>query len=1015
LVLERFILDLKEQVIGAEPTYLIFSGDHVKAGSEQSHYLSFHQKFDGALTSAGLNPDKRIVVPGNHDVSQSALKPLMVIQKGTLSEIHEEQQFNDGFAEFSEHIFKPKFVNYIEFERRFAKHYCCADSLGGRGWTLETGIGVYCLNTAVCSFAGLRDSAGNKITDRGRLLVDTRHLHSWLNEDRSDQRILVMHHPVDWLAPWAKREIEKIISSSFRCVFSGHIHEAIPEFHSRGTLGTIFFSAPPLFTKKDGRLGYSIATLDSASKQTEVLYREWSPSTSKFVSGSTFSGTDDGRIKFSILVSGEEIRMDRPLPSSSDTLALIKREFDESLIFYSSKKSVWIDRDFSNRAEIGSHKAPELVFSQADLITKLSSCVIRAPRQFGLTCLGKKLVIDHYQKNTEGRILVSIDASTMPHVRQELSGALDVRCKQLKVSSGNIEGFVIDNWESTKRGRKLISGLQALHPKATLLVLQGIDDCTQIAESFGDVEADPTATFERTYLLSLDRKRIRELVSSYLDGDSHLDDDLVFRRVITDIDSLNIHRTPINCLLLLKLAEQAFNENPVNRTEVIGRVLSLLFFQFNKIPTYASRPDLKDCEYALGYLSEWLIKERKQSFTKSQFYEKVQEYCKKQLLQLDVDVLFAFLVSENLFVKKGDIFEFRFVYWLHYFAAHRMHHDLAFAGYILSGKRYSAFPEILEFYAGIDRRRTDAITVLTNDLRLMTQEFTKRTGIPQDFNPYKGAVWSPDVAALEALRKEVEEGVSVSAIPVSVKDAIADANYNSAKPYNQELARFMDESTLHQMVSAMRGAARVLRNSDHVDPSAKAELLNEVIGCWTRVAQILVALSPILSEQKSVKFEGMNWILDEGFDKYPTAEKRWQAIMTHITTNVVKWYQEDLFSNKLGPLFANHIAKNPRTLSELLLIMTMVIQRPHGWEAEVEKIIMREAKDSFYLNRVFSELRSEYKYGIIDERSRQKLRRLAATAIAKHQTGQGRPDMKLIERAAQQIRDGKQASENKYF
>ena len=94
---------------------------------------------------------------------------------------------------------------------------------------------------------------------------------------------------------------------------------------------------------------------------------------------------------------------------------------------------------------------------------------------------------------------------------------------------------------------------------------------------------------------------------------------------------------------------------------------------------------------------------------KSEFYDKAFEYCKAQLLDLDVEVLFAFLAIKNILVRKGTDFGFRFSYWLYYFAAHRMHHDQVFSVFILSDGRYAAYPELIEFYAGIDRRRSDAV------------------------------------------------------------------------------------------------------------------------------------------------------------------------------------------------------------------------------------------------------------------------------------------------------------------
>jgi hypothetical protein len=436
---------------------------------------------------------------------------------------------------------------------------------------------------------------------------------------------------------------------------------------------------------------------------------------------------------------------------------------------------------------------------------------------------------------------------------------------------------------------------------------------------------------------------------------------------------------------------------------MIGRVLYLLFFQYDKIPRYATRPDLKDCEFALGYFCESLIRSGKNSFLKSSFYQKVQEYCTRQMLDLEIDVLFAFLVSENIFVRRGVEFEFRFNYWLHYFAAHRMHHDPPFAEFILTERRYSAFPAIIEFYAGIDRMRTDAVVRLTKDLDCMDAEFLKRTGIPTDFSPFKNAQWAPDEQAVEKLKKDMADSLAASALPTIVKDAIADQDYKRARPYDQALAKFIDESSLIQMVQAAKGAARALRNSDHVSPTAKAELLERVLRCWFRVCQTIVVLSPVLAEQGRAGFDGMNFYLDKSFNDLDTPTKRWKALITCVVDNIIQWYHQDIFSKKMGSLFSNYVKAHSGELGELLILLVMAKQRPPGWEKEIENFIVREQKNSFLLNKVYVALRQEFDVAFCSERVREQLRYLAAMAVAKHITGSKYPNSKLIEKAAKEV------------
>lgn len=1004
LVCTKFIEDLKKNINNFENPYLVFSGDIVYEGGNRDLYAEFEMNLANKLEEAGLSKDQRICTPGNHDISRDALKPLLKIQKSTLADITSEQLFNDDLPQNSKSFLSSKFENYIAYESQFARYTTCESCLGGTGWELSSEVGVYCLNTALCSFAGLSDLSGNYISDQNKLMIDTRSLHKWLADTNFKTRLLVMHHPLDWLVDWAKLELEKIISNNFQLVFSGHIHENSATFSKRGSGKFVHCVAPPLFTKKSENLGYSIVSIDTSNGEIEVCYRQWSQSSQSFVIGSSFAGDDSGKLLFNESVIGfSRIEINPSNFIASDTLTILQREFDDATTCYSSMKCLWIDRDLANMPETKSDREDIVMINQNDLIKSFRPCIIRAPHEFGLTCLGRFISLEYCRQNS-GRAIIMLDVPEIPNHKQGVIAYVETRCKELNIDRTSISGFILDNWIGNKGTRKALHELKSEYKKAPIVLLENVDDCAQIANA---IEIQEDEIVETLYLWALTKSRIRELVSIFLTDINTLDDLLVTKKIVEDIDALNIHRTPANCLLILKLFEQSFDDSPVNRTEMIGRVLFILFCQFDKIPKYAIRPDLKDCEYALGFFSEWLIRTGKKLFTKNEFYQKVQEYCIPQLFDLDFEFLFAFLATEHIFVRKGNEFEFRFNYWLYFFAAHRMHHDSEFAGFILANHRYSAFPEIIEFYAGIDRRRSDAVTRLTEDLRCMNADFLSRTGIHENFNPLKNALWSPKNDSLEKLRDEVDHSMTESALPSVLKDAIADQSYDRAKPYSQVLAIFINESSLSQMVQAMKGAARALRNSDHVKPELKTMLLEEVLTCWVRVCQILVILTPILAHHKEASFEGMGFSLGKSFDEIESPEERWERIVIAITDNVVGWYENDIFSKKMGALLINYNHNHEGSLGELLVLLVMVKQRPPNWEKEVERFIIREHKNSFYLGQVFSALRCEFKYAFITERNRQELRRLAAMSLAKHETGSKIPNTKLIETVAEEQVDEK--------
>jgi hypothetical protein len=999
IVCRHFLADVVDQVNKYDNCYLIFSGDFVIKASHSELYTSFESEIANALDRAGFSPDHRICVPGNHDISQDVLKPLLSMQKGVLSEMRDERIFNDSFPHFFATYARPKFESYAAFESRFANYNSSASESGGCGWTLPGGVGVYCLNTAICSFAGLEDSSGRPISDKDQLMIDTRSLYRWLGEAEMATRILVMHHPIDWLHQWTKNELEKIVASDFRIVFSGHLHEGITTYCSHGNRGTVVLSAPPLFTRKSELLGYSFVTLDSEEGKVDVHYRQWTPQ-HKFVNGTSLAGNDSGTVEFSM-----NKRSDVPVEILSrsstlkDTEAILEEEFEEATTFYSSKKQIWIDRDLANMPETIRNDDNAVLSTQNDLIANLRSCVIRSPKQFGLTSLGRYIALEYFRRIKDGNIIAMLDTEKVPDHRRGVIQHVHARCEELRSTPSLLAGFILDNWQPDKRSHRVLRELTREFPGLPVIVLHGIEDCAQISEAIVEENA---LQFENIYLWALTRPRIREIVIAYIEGIAGLDEDLLTKKITEDLSALNIHRTPSNCLLILKLAEQAFDDSPVNRTEMIGRVLYLLFYQFDKIPRYATRPDLKDCEYALGYFSEWLIHSGKTGFSKAEFFEKVSEYCKAHLIDLEIEVLFAFLATEHIFVRKGYDFEFRFNYWLYFFAAHRMHHSKDFAEFILNDRRYSAFPEILEFYAGIDRRRSDAVVRLTEDLNTMSIDFLDRTGINEGFNPFSHARWAPSEEAINAIRQEIANSAKESALPAVIKDRIADKTYDRSKPYNQELARFLQESSLMQLMQATRGAARALRNSDHVEPELKTKLLEAVVCCLTRVSQILALISPILAEKRTAIFEDICFILTKSFDDVSGMEL-WERIMSAIPDNIVWWFQEDIFSKKMGPLLIDYVRKHGKEIGQLFVLLLMVRQRSPNWEKEVERFIVSENKNSFRLAMVASAMWNEFKYSFSSERNRQELRRLYAMSVAKHDVGVKHPNITLTEKVAKTI------------
>jgi len=523
-----------------------------------------------------------------------------------------------------------------------------------------------------------------------------------------------------------------------------------------------------------------------------------------------------------------------------------------------------------------------------------------------------------------------------------------------------------------------------------LIVLITVVETSLLNET---IELPQNRIYKNLYLWALPRNSVRKVVIEYNDKKYIGNENDVVDKVISDLDVLNIPRTPLNCLTILKISEIDFDDSPVNRTEMIRRVLFLLF-SIDDIPKYKTRPDLKDTEYILGYFCELMLRENNYYFTREYFLELLNNFCKEKEIDLDIHVIFDILFKNHIIIMREQEFCFKFTYWILYFAAHRMHQNTEFSKFILEDTKYSSYPELIEFYTGIDRRRDDALKILINDIKVITNIVETKCGLPPEFNIYDTAQWKPAEAEIEKMQNEITDGVLNSNLPLTVKDQYADQSYNKARPLVQSINSILEEYSLLRLLKILQASAKALRNSDYSSLEMRHELLQEIMKGWEQITKVIIILSPILAEQRSANYQGISVSLIGNFSD--TKEKRFNQILESIPQSMVIQYKDDLFSKKMGTLLYKHIDNETNQLIKHSLNLLLIQKRPKGWEKHIEEYIISENKNSFYLHGVYHRLRVEYQYSIASKSTLNSLEKLIRMSVAKHELGLTKPTQKAI-------------------
>lgn len=677
--------------------------------------------------------------------------------------------------------------------------------------------------------------------------------------------------------------------------------------------------------------------------------------------------------------------------------ATLKEKFDDSLSMFKGQNTHWINPVLckSNLISTNYVENYESKVDLENLIEEPQSIIIKSPPQFGLTSLSRYFVYNAWLKK---KIWLYLDATNLDRNSIEKSVKKELKNNFFTDDISCIECIVLDTWKATMHGgMKLLKNLSVLFKNIPIIVMETID-----ADNF--LEQPETEDIQREFnvvhLLTLPKTEIRKMVSSYNDITYIADEDKVLNKIVKDLDTLNIHRTPMNCLTLLKVSEKYFNENTVNRSDMLGKVLFILF-DLSDIPTYQTKPDLKDCEFVLGNFCEKMLRTENYYFSKVDFIASSQIVCKENYIELDINTLFEVLFVNGIIIDKGNEFTFRATYWMFYFAAHRMHADPKFCAYIFESDKYANYPEIIEFYTGIDRRRTDALEILQKDILSTCSDVLNKLGLPEHIDPYVKVEWNPSSESVERVRNEIGENIQASKLPTQIKDQHSDAGQNQLRPYDQGIRTIMHEYSLALLMRKITASSRALRNSDYANPAIKKALLESIVVSYEQVAKALMILTPELAINGEAAFGGQGFNLDGDFGE--TVDLRMNRILQEIPGNVVNYFKDDIDSDKLGPLLLDKIATEKVHLTKHILILLIARIRPTNWRITLEKYINSLPKNSFYLYSLMGQIRFLYFYDYSTDTEINELKHLIQLGYAKHEFGNSNPSKKTLSLFTQSI------------
>jgi len=683
------------------------------------------------------------------------------------------------------------------------------------------------------------------------------------------------------------------------------------------------------------------------------------------------------------------------LDKYSEVKELFTNKLNDSLKTYSSVPPVWIEPKIHAKEEDRDTSTDAFTkIEPSKLISNPFNTLFRARQKYGLTTLSHFFVSEAWSQEIPSFWLY-IDANEIkPHIK-ELDKYVRRKCKYFGLNKSDIECVVIDEVSSELQDpSKLVDIVFEYFTNIPVFLMLTTSE-NPLANK--NISTPNNIKLRTLYLWSLPRIDIRKLACEFNSDVYGGRENTIVSKIVSDLEALNVPRTPYNCITMLKIYEATLDDSPINRTEMISKVIFLLFNK-DEIPKHHECPDVKDVEFLLGYLCENMLKTNSFEFSRESFIRRMKEFCSDNDNNIEVELIFDILSNNNIIISRGENYCFKFYYWILYFAAHRMHYSKEFLDFVFDNMNYSSYPEIIEFYTGIDRRRDDALIKLSDDIFTLREIVRSKCGLPDYLGFYDEIHWSPSDEDIHDLHDKVSKVVSESSLPDIVKDHYADTHYDRTRPHCQSIHSIIEDYSVLRLMKTTKAASKALRNSDFVDRNLRHKLLNEISLSWQEMAKVLVAVAPILAAERKASIEGAGFILADGF--FGSDEEIYKQVLLNIPGNIIRWYKDDIFSRKMSTLLYKHKDNSDGNLAKHLAILLIASKRPNEWSSHLEEYISKVDKNSFYLLDLHHALENEYMYGFATNKTLEQMAITYKMTVAKHRKRGGNIGAKSLARVS---------------
>lgn len=892
--LKNDLAELK-QLFNWSPDLVFFTGDAVFDGGDAGSIENFFNEIVIDIISAlGLNRDRFIICPGNHEIDRGCFDEERAagirLLNNDVDKLNSYQQ-KIGFCCDDKYCTLTKFfqlrdefyakTTLSEFKGQIA-FYNDYD-IKGRS------VSVSSLCSSWIAYGGAEDE--------GKMLIGKKQYDEYVKKCSGNVKIVLAHHPLSWLADFDKKYIQGELLWDKAIYLFGHMHE-----HDSSK-----FSSPQgsCLNLQSGALcnddyvgsyhGYTALALENNS--LNCIHRKYFETRKSFDSNNSMGksgiwtvdtgvSNDDCSLKIRELDS-----LELNYPALVSEISDFAPQRVEDIYVFPEIRSV--TPSLMRAKPLAKAGGEDKCYTEEDILNSDDNYMVVGKQNSGKTSLLSYL---QYRFNMARKMAFYIDINALPKDKEKIVKSISYlvgknknETKQLLKSSNAV--LLLDNFTFSKRvieelvkirkdfGVRVIVSLQEDYEKA-------LDELAKRISSFN---------FVKIYIYPFKACHVRSLVDKWFvqkEGDT----DSIVKKIAEFSANLDLHMTPYVLSLCLYVFESQPDYIPANEASLLEKFVETLL---KKDHDDLSSGGLADYRLREGFLSDFageMYLQGKMSLKVSDFMKQIEDYFEDRSQPVSGPSFYNYLKSSKLIGEKGNEVYLFLKCFYDYFLAKKASSDPDLLQRIQTVPEVDIAPKAIQLVAGFDREY-EAEELLNNLLELLAGEYDEQIvpilskGKKMVFTRSKSRCRQIDFNTVDKADEEVLEPEIVSADEASENSEMDDlmidtllSEDNSNYALEQSSEGFTQEDAAIHFQIVLDTAANVLKNTDLLPKETlKIEAFKKILSYNMAMIDVMsIQFGELLPKLPEIIEKIKNEADDEQMRELASSEDFWDKILSDL-------------------------------------------------------------------------------------------------------------------------------------